>query len=132
VIKMERRDFLKVSASIAALSSITACNTTSEDSEEVKELAPEEVTTMSSCNVNCKATCPLVITTVDGIITKVTPETTTIDSEDGFVIRQQRPCARGHSAKQKIYNPDRILVKGEVASLNRLVGTRHFQKLELS
>jgi anaerobic dimethyl sulfoxide reductase subunit A len=106
---MERRDFLKVSASIAALSSITACNTTSEDSEEVKELAPEEVTTMSSCNVNCKATCPLVITTVDGIITKVTPETTTIDSEDGFVIRQQRPCARGHSAKQKIYNPDRIL-----------------------
>ncbi|MCH7425060.1 MULTISPECIES: molybdopterin-dependent oxidoreductase [Shewanella] len=106
---MERRDFLKFSASVATLSSLTACNDNSVDVDLIEEIEPDEVITVAACLANCKATCPLMITTVDGVITKVSPETTTKGSEDGFDIRQQRPCARGHSAKQKIYNPDRVL-----------------------
>ena len=102
---MDRRDFLKLSATAAAASGISACGSSSQE-PVAEDSAPEERTTLSACLANCHATCPLVITSVDGVITKVSPETTV---DDGFDIRQQRPCLRGHSAKQKIYNPDRVL-----------------------
>ena len=59
----------------------------------------------SSCNVNCGSRCPLLMTVVDGAITRVDPDTT---GDDELGSQQIRACVRGRSIRQRIYSPDRL------------------------
>ncbi|MFI2755002.1 DMSO/selenate family reductase complex A subunit, partial [Cellulomonas sp. P22] len=59
----------------------------------------------SSCNVNCGSRCPLLMTVVDGQITRVDPDST---GDDELGSQQIRACVRGRAIRQRIYNPDRL------------------------
>ncbi|QIZ76302.1 molybdopterin-dependent oxidoreductase [Ferrimonas lipolytica] len=102
---MQRRDFLKLSAATGTVSCVTACGSKSND--EPVPTIPEvaEVETLSACEANCAATCAFKVISQDGVLKRVEQENF---YEDGFDIRQHRPCAKGLAAFQKIYSPDRI------------------------
>ncbi|QIZ76294.1 molybdopterin-dependent oxidoreductase [Ferrimonas lipolytica] len=102
---MQRRDFLKLSAATGTVSCVTACGSKSND--EPVPTIPEvaEVETLSACEANCAATCAFKVISRDGVLNRIEQEDF---YEDGFDIRQHRPCAKGMSAAQKIYAPERI------------------------
>ena len=59
----------------------------------------------SSCNVNCGSRCPLRLTVVDGVITRVDPDDT---GTDELGSQSVRACVRGRSIRQRIYSPERV------------------------
>ncbi|MCC2318440.1 DMSO/selenate family reductase complex A subunit [Cellulomonas chengniuliangii] len=59
----------------------------------------------NSCNVNCGSRCPLLMTVVDGAITRIDADPT---GDDELGSQQIRACVRGRSIRQRIYSPDRL------------------------
>lgn len=108
---MERRSFLKASAALSCAATITACKTSSDDTQPEKppiEPQPpvsEEVMNWSSCLVNCGSNCPVRVFTRDGIITRVETDN---EGDDKYGNHQIRACARGRSLKQRTYSSDRL------------------------
>ncbi|WP_028112405.1 molybdopterin-dependent oxidoreductase [Ferrimonas kyonanensis] len=107
---MQRRDFLKLSATAGAVSCVTACGGKSGESV-TPPTAPEvkEVESITLCETNCSTSCAFKVISVDGRIVRIEPEDVTTAEKENMDIRQMRPCAKGNSAKQKIYSPDRVL-----------------------
>ncbi|QIZ78033.1 DMSO/selenate family reductase complex A subunit [Ferrimonas lipolytica] len=105
---MERRNFLKLSATAGAVSCITACGSKSSNSSTptVPEVSEEQVN-WAACTCNCGASCPIKIVTQDGTITRV--ETDDM-GDDSWAEHQSRACARGRSFKRKVYAADRLKV----------------------
>ncbi|KFZ37629.1 hypothetical protein HR45_09405 [Shewanella mangrovi] len=105
---MERRSFLKMSAALSAAATVTGCNSSSKDVEEVvpDEGATEEVVSWSACLCNCGSNCPLKVFSKDGKIVRIENE---VFGDDSFGNHQIRPCARGRSNRKRVYNPDRVL-----------------------
>ncbi|QIZ78257.1 DMSO/selenate family reductase complex A subunit [Ferrimonas lipolytica] len=112
---MQRRDFLKLSATAGAVSCITACGSKSSDSPA--PVAPaEEQLNWTACLVNCGSNCPLKVYSVDGVCTRV--ETDWAESDD-YGNHQVRACLRGRSLRQRNYAPDRLKTP-----LRRVAGTK--------
>lgn len=105
---MERRSFLKMSAALSAAATVTGCNSSSKDVEEVpaEPGSAVEVQTWSACLCNCGSNCPLKVFSKDGKIVRIENETF---GDDSFGNHQIRPCARGRSNRKRVYNPDRVL-----------------------
>lgn len=102
---MQRRDFLKLSATAGAVSCITACGSKSSDSPA--PVTPvEEQLNYSACLVNCGSNCPVKVFSVDGVCTRV--ETDWSETENYLSGQQVRACVRGRSLRQRNYAPDRL------------------------
>ncbi|TCN76049.1 molybdopterin-dependent oxidoreductase [Shewanella fodinae] len=103
---MERRSFLKMSAALSAAATVTGCNSSSKDVEEVpSEPTTEEAINWSSCTCNCAASCALKVFSQDNIVTHIETDDTT---DDSWGVQQARACLRGRSSRQKIYALDRL------------------------
>jgi anaerobic dimethyl sulfoxide reductase subunit A len=107
-ISMERRSFLKASAALSCVATVTGCNTSSDDANVIPPTPPvsDETITWSACLVNCGSNCPVKVFSSDGIITRVEADNETTD-EYG-VNHQIRACARGRSLRQRTYAADRL------------------------
>ncbi|WP_298439477.1 DMSO/selenate family reductase complex A subunit [uncultured Ferrimonas sp.] len=101
---MQRRDFLKLSATAGAVSCITACGSKSADTPAPVIEAPEQVN-WSACLVNCGANCPVRVFSRDGIITRVETDGS---GSDAYGDHQVRACVRGRSLRQRTYAADRL------------------------
>lgn len=66
---------------------------------------PDAETINSACLVNCGSRCPLRLQVKDGVITRVLEDATGSDELNN---QQIRACVRGRTARQRIYNPDRL------------------------
>lgn len=66
---------------------------------------PDAVTKNSACLVNCGSRCPIRLQMKDGVITRVLPDAT---GSNELNDQQIRACVRGRSARQRLYNPDRL------------------------
>ncbi|MAT91957.1 MAG: dimethyl sulfoxide reductase subunit A [Halioglobus sp.] len=104
---MDRREFLKLSATAGAVSAVSACGGGSGSSQTVTPppAPPAETTNFSSCLVNCGSNCPLRIVSSEGRIVRVETDYTV---EDNYGQHQVRACLRGRSIKQRTYAPDRL------------------------
>ncbi|QSX33853.1 molybdopterin-dependent oxidoreductase [Shewanella avicenniae] len=105
---MERRSFLKMSAALSAAATVSGCNSSSKDIEEVapSKGATEEVMNWSACLCNCGSNCPLKVFSKDGKIVRIETDDT---GDDSWGNHQIRACARGRSNRKRVYNPDRLL-----------------------
>ena len=109
---MERRTFLKFTAAAAAVASVTGCESSSASdpltppSEPVLPPIGEGIT-WGSCATNCWQACPLKVHSKDGVITRIETEGKATDDWDNFD-HEIRPCPRGRSMRQKVYNHDRL------------------------
>ncbi|GAA4874985.1 DMSO/selenate family reductase complex A subunit [Ferrimonas pelagia] len=102
---MQRRYFLKMSASLTGAAALSGCNPFADKaSTAATPLAPESVN-WSACLVNCGSNCPLKVFSRDGIITRIE---TDHSFEDGYGNHQVRACLRGRSVRQRVYAPDRL------------------------
>ncbi|TCN80766.1 DMSO/selenate family reductase complex A subunit [Shewanella fodinae] len=105
---MERRSFLKMSAALSAAATVTGCNSSSKDVEEVAPSTPvkEEAINWSACLVNCGSNCPIKVFSKDGVITRIE---TDHETDDVYGVNQQaRACLRGRSLRQRNYAVDRL------------------------
>ncbi len=104
---MDRRQFLKLSATASAVSAVTACGGGGGSSQAVipPEVGPTEATNFSSCLVNCGSNCPLRIISSEGRIVRVETDYRAVDN---YGEHQVRACLRGRTIKQRTYAPDRI------------------------
>ncbi|MBY6108528.1 DMSO/selenate family reductase complex A subunit [Ferrimonas balearica] len=112
---MQRRDFLKLSATAGAVSCLSACG--GKDTENViPEVPADENVNFSACLVNCGSNCPLKIFSQDGRIVRVE---TDHSGTDQYGDHQVRACLRGRSIKQRTYAADRLK-----APMKRKAGTK--------
>ncbi|QIZ76297.1 DMSO/selenate family reductase complex A subunit [Ferrimonas lipolytica] len=105
---MQRRDFLKLSASASAVSCITACG--SKDSDTPLPQIPEgsnEQVHWYGCSSNCTSICPIKVITEDGVVTRIETDDLIEDSSGN---PQHRACLRGRSARQKVLAAERLTV----------------------
>ncbi len=102
---LSRRSFMKWSAALGGTAAIAASGL--ELAAATRDLPPtaDEVI-WSACMVNCGSRCPLRLHVKDGVVVRVDTDNT---GNDVFGTDQQvRSCVRGHSVRQRIYNPDRL------------------------
>lgn len=106
---MQRRDFLKLSATAGAVSCITACGSKSTESPTTEVTPPPtpENIDYSTCTSNCGLNCVLKIYSRDGVITRVESEGQA-EGEDTVATTQCKACYRGRSAKQRVSDPARL------------------------
>ena len=107
---MQRRDFLKLSASAGAVSCLTACGgkssqTATDTDIPITALAPENID-YATCTCNCFFNCVLKVHSRDDVITRVESEGQA--EGDDIDLRQAKACYRGRSAKQRVAHPDRL------------------------
>ncbi|WP_035387166.1 DMSO/selenate family reductase complex A subunit [Ferrimonas senticii] len=101
---MQRRDFLKLSATASAVTCITACG--SKDEDKLAPVLPtQEQVNWSCCTCNCGHSCPLKVISVEGKIVRI--ETDDIGN-DAYGNHQARACLKGRSNRKKVYSPDRL------------------------
>ncbi len=102
---LTRRSFIKWSASLGGTAAIAASGLELAAATRDLPPTPDEIV-WSACMVNCGSRCPLRLYVKDGVVVRVDPDTT---GNDVFGTDQQvRSCVRGHSVRQRIYNPDRL------------------------
>ncbi|MCC7448145.1 MAG: molybdopterin-dependent oxidoreductase [Anaerolineae bacterium] len=109
---MSRRSFMKWSAAVGGTAAVLASGLeptlaamTPTQAERAATLATADEVIWNACVVNCGSRCPLRLTVKDGTIVRVDPDNT---GNDEFGKHQVRSCVRGHSIRQRIYNPDRL------------------------
>ncbi|WP_351088316.1 DMSO/selenate family reductase complex A subunit [Shewanella sp. S1-49-MNA-CIBAN-0167] len=104
---MERRSFLKMSAALSCVATVSGCNSSSKDVEVVPPTPPvaAEKLNWSACLVNCGSNCPVQVFSTDGVITRVESQFTTTDK---FGDHDVRACPRGRSLRKRVYAPDRL------------------------
>ncbi|MBY5922650.1 DMSO/selenate family reductase complex A subunit [Ferrimonas balearica] len=112
---MQRRDFLKLSATAGAVSCLTACGGKKTENV-IPEVPTEENVNFSACLVNCGSNCPLKVFSQDGRIVRVE---TDHSGTDQYGDHQVRACLRGRSIKQRTYAADRLK-----APMKRKAGTK--------
>ncbi|MBZ0296390.1 MAG: molybdopterin-dependent oxidoreductase [Anaerolineae bacterium] len=101
---MTRRSFMKWSAALGGTAVLAANGL--EFAQAVRDVppTPDEIV-WSACVVNCGSRCPLMLHVKDGTVVRVDADNT---GDDVFGQHQVRSCVRGHSVRQRIYNPDRL------------------------
>src|SRR5664279_4471426 len=103
---MSRRSFVKWSAAVGGTAALLASGFELEKVLATRDLPPvPDNVIWSACVVNCGSRCPLLLSVKDGTIVRVDPDNTGADTFDA---PQVRSCVRGHSVRQRIYNPDRL------------------------
>ncbi len=103
---MSRRSFMKWSAVVGGAGSVVASGLEFSRALAVRDTAPEvDDVIWSACVVNCGSRCPLRLSVKDGTVVRVDADNT---GDDTFDAPQVRSCVRGHSVRQRIYNPDRL------------------------
>ncbi|GAA5186823.1 DMSO/selenate family reductase complex A subunit [Ferrimonas gelatinilytica] len=101
---MQRREFLKLSATAGAVSYLTACGSSKKETV-IPELPADQQVNYSACLVNCGSNCPLRVISQDGRILRVE---TDHSGTDQYGDHQVRACLRGRSIKQRTYAADRL------------------------
>lgn len=106
---MSRRSFVKWSAALGGSAVLVSggINVPGVESVKTASAADETDVVWSSCNVNCGSRCPLRLHVQDGVVVRVEADDTGSD-EYGTDEMQVRSCVRGHSIRQRLYNPDRL------------------------
>ncbi|WP_298444113.1 DMSO/selenate family reductase complex A subunit [uncultured Ferrimonas sp.] len=103
---MQRREFLKLSATAGAVSCITACG--SKSTETITPQVPSaETMTWSACLGNCGHNCPLQVYSQNGVVTRIEGQWSETDE---YGEHQTRACLRGRSVRKTTYAPDRLRV----------------------
>jgi anaerobic dimethyl sulfoxide reductase subunit A len=105
---MSRRSFMKWSAALggaAALASTGLASVLPTEAATTSAAASDGEWIWSACVVNCGSRCPLQLKVVDGTIVRVKNDDT---GDDTIGMHQVRSCVRGHSVRQRVYNPDRL------------------------
>ncbi len=104
---LTRRSFLQWSAVVGGAGALAASGLEfSQALAATRDVAPAvENAIWSACVVNCGSRCPLRLTVQDGTVVRVDVDNT---GDDTFNAPQVRSCVRGHSVRQRIYNPDRL------------------------
>ena len=104
---MTRRSFMKWSAAVGGSAALFAGAADLETALASRDTVPEaDEIVWSACVVNCGSRCPLRLHVKDGTIIRVDADNT---GDDVFGVSQQiRSCVRGHSIRQRVYNPDRL------------------------
>lgn len=102
---MQRRDFLKMSATMSAAAVVTGCGSESAQTPPPEVLPVEEKLNWSACLVNCGSNCPVRVYSRDGVITRI--ETDFYDNDE-YGQHQIRACLRGRSLRKRVYAPDRL------------------------
>ncbi|SDJ02324.1 anaerobic dimethyl sulfoxide reductase subunit A [Ferrimonas sediminum] len=102
---MQRRDFLKLSATAGAVSCVTACGSKTAETVTPPQPDAQEQVNWGSCTCNCGHSCPLQVVTRDGDIVRI--ETDNL-GDDSWESHQSRACAKGRSFKKKVYAADRL------------------------
>ncbi|WP_298439230.1 DMSO/selenate family reductase complex A subunit [uncultured Ferrimonas sp.] len=111
---MQRRDFLKMSATMSAAAVVTGCS-----SESSKPTAPTTPTPVnekmnwSACLVNCGSNCPVRVFSRDvngqQTITRIETDFTREGEKDEYGVDQNvRACLRGRSLRKRVYAHDRL------------------------
>ena len=104
---LTRRSFMKWSAVLGGTTALTLSGLDLEMAQATRDLPPSpDAVVWSACVVNCGSRCPLRLSVKDGTIVRVDPDNTGADvyGKD----QQVRSCVRGHSIRQRVYNPDRL------------------------
>lgn len=105
---MSRRSFMKWSAALGGVAAVMAAG---EMGTQVVEAQREDVPPVpdsivwSACHVNCGSRCPLRLYVKDGTVFRVEGDNV---GDDTFGMHQLRACVRGHSIRQRIYDPERL------------------------
>ena len=60
------------------------------------------------CHVNCGSRCPLRMYVRDGVVVRVGADTQSPDGHGPGETYQMRPCARGYTNRQRLYNATRV------------------------
>ncbi len=97
-----RRDFLKTSALIASAAGVGLGPMSRAVAQAMEDV---EVTTWSSCTVNCGSRCPLRVVSRNGQVIRIEPDNTGTDACD---TPQVRACVRGRSMRQRLYSNERL------------------------
>ncbi|MFN8452198.1 MAG: molybdopterin-dependent oxidoreductase, partial [Anaerolineae bacterium] len=101
---LTRRSFMKWSAALGGTAALVASGL--ELAQATRDLPPTpDKIVWSACVVNCGSRCPLRLHVKDGTVVRVETDNT---GTDEFGQHQVRSCVRGHSVRQRIYNPDRL------------------------
>ena len=104
---LTRRSFVKWSAVLGGATALALSGLDLELAQATRDLPPTpDSVVWSACVVNCGSRCPLRLSVKDGTIVRVDPDNTGTDvyGKD----QQVRSCVRGHSIRQRVYNPDRL------------------------
>ena len=102
---MSRRSFMKWSAVMGGTAALFA-NGAFEGVQASAEIPAEpDKIVWNACVVNCGSRCPLRLYVKDGTVYRVDTDNT---GDDTWGQHQVRSCVRGHSIRQRIYNPDRL------------------------
>ncbi|WP_108944068.1 DMSO/selenate family reductase complex A subunit [Shewanella halifaxensis] len=101
---MQRREFLKLSATAGAVSCLASCSDKTTENV-IPELPVEQDVNWSSCTCNCGHACPLKVITQEGKVVHI--ETDDL-GDDSFGEHQARACLKGRSSRQKVYAADRL------------------------
>ena len=103
---VSRRSFLGSAIAAASSAGMMVSPVTRAVAKAVDDM---EVTTWSSCVVNCGSRCPLRVVSKHGQIIRIEPENTGRDSCNmPFEVPHVKACARGRSIRQRIYSPERL------------------------
>jgi anaerobic dimethyl sulfoxide reductase subunit A len=103
---LNRRSFLKWNAALGGTAVLAQGGLSfGMEAADRAEAADEEKVVWSACLVNCGSRCPVRLHVRNGEVFRVTPDNLDDDTYDQ---RQVRCCVRGHSIRQRIYNPDRL------------------------
>ena len=103
---VSRRSFLRTTFAAAASTGMLVSPLTRAVAQAVENI---EVTTWSSCVVNCGSRCPLRVVTKRGQIIRIEPENTGRDTCNmPNEVPHIKACARGRSIRQRIYSADRL------------------------
>lgn len=101
-----RRAFLKTSTGVMLGSATAAGFGLAPLSSAVAQAMDDvEVTTWSSCTVNCGSRCPIRVVSKRGQVIRIEPENT---GTDGCATPQVRACVRGRSMRQRLYAAERL------------------------
>lgn len=101
-----RRDFLRWAALGAAGVAVNAgFGITPVSMAVAQAIHDPEITTWSSCVVNCGSRCPLRVVSKNGQVIRIEPENTGTDACDTPHVRA---CVRGRSMRQRLYSAERL------------------------
>ncbi|MCU0952172.1 MAG: molybdopterin-dependent oxidoreductase [Burkholderiaceae bacterium] len=97
-----RREFLKTTGVLASAAGFGLGPMSAAVAQAMDEV---EVTTWSSCTVNCGSRCPLKVVSKRGQVIRIEPDDTGTDACD---TPQVRACVRGRSMRQRLYSNERL------------------------
>ncbi len=105
-LEVSRRSLLKWGGAVAGGAALVGTAAGAVDSPaQADGMQGVDKTVWSACLVNCGSRCPLRLQVKDGIVVRVLPDNS---GTNELGSQQIRACPRGRTARQRIYNPDRL------------------------